>query len=398
MKFQRFLNVGLVLLIIANCASSEAQEQAQRNRQQFLEVMRIARLPVEEQKAYVARLYQLVPSIREIDGGMFSGGIFTRAPLPKDADEMTPEQLADNITKGFGHQYLGPEAKAVGRDLLCAHRESVTPLLKADFQDGRPNHVTRALDILEQMGRGGFREQIVGRKDSDPALQQWFKPFYEDVLQIFQSDSRLSQRAAGMFRYLGEPRAIDALIERDPQQPVRYYEQLANLSYLAPPHPKLVALLDSPDPEIRRRALTALRDRGELLPQLRKLLNDTNPRIRWMVANSIFNLGDEILAANRPAIIALLADPDAFVRHVVASRFAERKETIAAPVLLALLKDTAVSPSVRWAVIQDVRKLTGTDFGYVDSPDKQFVQKNSAALEKFQQWIDTHAGTVQPAS
>lgn len=375
-------------LISGRCTLAQTPEELART--QFLQVTRIARMPLAEQATQVPKLYKLMPWIRLSKGGAVSGVVITRPPLPENADTMTPEQIADAVTKSVGAKSLTAEAKAIGRELLRAHRNPVAVLIQSDLEAGRQGNIERAFDVLQDMGSGGNGEQLAGLPNSDRSLQQWFRSFYEDVMAIFQSGSPLAFRAATLFKYFGDARAIDALIERDAEHPTRFYEELSSLSHLAPPHPKLVELLDSTDAEVRRQALWALPDSADLLPQFQRLLSDGNPDVRWLAANHIFDLGEETIAQNRPSLIALLQDADANVRGVVAGEFAERKDAVAAPALLALLKDENLSESARAAVVQDIKTLTGSDFGYQPPTNKATEKANLAAMKQFEDWIKAH--------
>lgn len=393
------LAAALALLGSPHVGWAQADAQVARlnaapERRKFIEMVRVSRLPAEEQKKNLASVYNTVPWMIDGAGNLSALGLTADAPPagpvgpPDLAPEKTPEQIADGLMKGsHPGAWLSAYAKAIGRGLLLTHRDAATLLLNADFASGDENAIKRALLNLEQIS---VANEINGPSKADPAVTKWLALYFDEVLTIFQSDASipLANQAAQVLGVMGEARAIDALVERDPQRPTLFFPVLEKLAPLAPPHPKIVEQLQSPDAKVRGEALQALGTRQELLPQYERLLRDPSPEVRGSAVHHIFSLGDEAVASQRANLVPLLQDDDALVRWAVAGGLARRKDAIAGPALLALLKDPATSPTVHAAVAQDVRTLTGSDWNFSaqDTKSRDFQE----SLRLFEAWIAEH--------
>lgn len=376
-------------------AAQSARDELARS--QFIEITTRLRSAPEEQQRQIVSAYELFSQITQTRSFIVSSILFLRAPMPPDAAQLSPQELADFITKRVGAQYLSVEAKAGGRELLRANLEGIKPLIHSDLRSPDSKLVKRGLDVLQQVALGKFGEPDFDSKPDSP-LSLWMGSFYDDVEKVFNANPALEQSAVQTMTVLRDPRAIALLIGKDPKNPTRYYEQLASLSKLDPKNPALLGLvprLDSPNARQRFEALWVLGaiDESLLLPHVRRLLDDPDAQVRWLAVNRAFAFKNRF-EQFKPRLLKALNDRDEFVSYVAASAFVRRNDAVAAPTLLRLLQSPTSSLSVKSAVADDVRRLMGHSFNYaVDGsvvPQPNIVQMNQFALEKFAQWIQQH--------
>jgi HEAT repeat protein len=335
-------------------------------RKLFLEVERIARLPSEEQSNEVAHVYtDLFPVIRR--------RLYANLVLPTpitDYRTLSLSEAANKVASHGGWPALQEAAMKNCQELLIRHKAELVPLIREDLASADNAKVSRALAAV-----GDFR----------------LGEFFEDVLAVFRKNTRLSQRAAYTLRDLGDSRAIQPLVESDSKQLVEYFELLRSLSRSRPADPALVRLLDSDDPQARWHAAYALAESGDdsLLPHVARLIRDENPLVRRSAANIAFSLSKEAFAKLRPSLIALLNDRDAMVRFDVGIYFASRDDDVSASSLVKLMRDGVLEGGYNSTVVQSLRTLTGSYFGY-DLSLPPNATTNQAALDNFEKWIKEH--------
>ena len=395
-KYLRLFFFVLFSAIVSNIGPAVAQteEQVAKEkiaREQFLLIENLSRLPVEEQRQKVTDFYPYFMQIEMPRGRICVSICYERAPLTVEQTKLPPEEIADIITKRLGGNFLAVEAKYRGRALLHSHRDLIKPLIEADLRDDQTSRKQRGLQALKEMGMGQIGEITAEFSTTKGAFSPWLSSFFDEVKRIFQSEPTLREEAAQTFRYLSDPRAIQLLIEQDPVRPTRFYEILGSLAPRAAPHPVLLALLNSPDATTRWQTLWALSgaDKETLLPFLQQLLHDADPKVRQTAISPAFGSLEKF----RPVLLSMLNDSDVNVRYTVAFEFCFfKKDKVALPTTLELLKDNRCNNSMRWQAIDWVRQLTGKDFGFDgnaldDETWRQPNERNRTALLKFEQWL-----------
>ncbi len=345
----------------------------QQAKQLFVEVERIARLAKAEQAKHVQHLYRDVFPVAELH--RYSLTILGRPEMPADRATLTPEALADQIlSHGEGRGWLVEYARATCLGLLGHNLQLLEALIKADFQSRDESARKRAL-------------RIVGRLR--------LSRFFEDVLEVFQKDRNLSERAAYTLRDIGDPRAIPYLVRQQPGTTLPAFELLRSLQRGRPADTTLVELLRSHDPGVRWRAAYALAESGDasLLPHIKRLARDQHPKVRKYAANMGFCMKHEVFMRIRPTVVSLLSDPNLEVKCFVARCFAQRKDKVCARTLLELAKDTSIDQLQHSNIIQAIHSLTGSYFGYHIGSDawRPTSENNKKAIEEFGRWIQKQA-------
>jgi hypothetical protein len=229
--------VKLLSLLIAatlpawGLCGSEA-DCRQGARQFFLDVERVSRLPAVSQEAQVTRLYREVyPQLQEY----LAHVIAYRVP-PRE--HLAPEELAARLEGIGGWGVLAAEARRRCREVLAAHPVAIRELVRADFATASRESLRRALLAVSSLR---------------------LAEFFDETLAAFRTaEPALLDPAAYTLRDLGDPRAIEPLLRKDPAHPTLYFEILRSLQRNRPPHPLLVQLLSHEDAQIRWEAAQAL--------------------------------------------------------------------------------------------------------------------------------------------
>lgn len=414
MTTHRIFLIGALLSAGAFAAVAKAQVQTRDQmiaaqkarddlaRRQFIEITTMLRSTPDEQARQIGAAYELFSQIKETTT-FFSSIIYSRAPMPPNAARLSPDELADFITRRVGNQYLSIEAKANGRELLLAHPDVIAPLVRRDLRSIDPALVKRGLDTLLDL-RGvkfGLYNDISIPKDVPPS---WTTLLIPEVERIFGSedDAAPSNVAVQALVALRDSRAIALLIGKDPRHPTRYYGAINQLSGSDRQNPALLSLLprlNSKDSRERFESLYALGrvDEATLFPHVRQLLDDADAQVRWLAVSNAFALKPDHFTELKPRLLKALNDRDEFVSWVAASGFVRRNELVAAPTLLRLLKSPTISLSVRQAVADDVRRLMGRTFDYIVDgsvvPQPNIAESNQRAVAQFEQWIQQHNAT-----
>lgn len=394
MKFFRFW-LFFALLSCVSSTRSRAQTRVltaahEIGKSQFIEITKISRLPRLEQQKRIARIYQLSDEAKDSGGRAFSSIIFFYAPMPENAAQLSPEELADSIIR-FNPQYLAYHAKAEAGNVLRTNKEAAKPLILRDLKSKNDVEIKRGFAALNVVSSIDYFEEP--RAQPDPNLPRYMKTFYKSVRTIFRRRANFKDRAARAFVQIGDTRAVDEMVEANPQNPAFYGEQLNSFSARVAPHPKLLRLLDSPDAKLRAQAMDALSwaNPDIMFPYVERFLHDNDAKVRWEAfAPAAYSKAPRYAALN-PVLVALMNDPDETMRWVSAAHFADVKNPIALRPLLKLLQSETLMPSMRTELIRRLRDFAGSDFGYRDNYDSntaEVKEKNRIALEKFQQWIE----------
>jgi len=359
------------LITLLSCALANAEEhQTEGIKRTFIDMEKVARLPDEDQKKEVLRVYTDIYLTT-------AAHIPLLGPLPVENPEaLTPEQLADQLERA-GSFWLYARADAICKEILHKHQDALRPTIENGLTSRNTKSVHKALSFICD-----------------------FKPdgFFDAAVKLFNEDEEMPSHAAIALRAIDDPRAIPILVNRNRNRPtfsLSHFESLRRLQRNRPPDMDLLELLSSRDEVIRWRAAYALANCGDvvLAPYVKRLLEDQSPKVRSAAASMGFCLKEPGYSQVRPHLVKLLSDPDTTVRLKAAVAFAERKDKISAHTLLELMKDESIGERTHSNVYQAINNLTGTYFGYYHGSDgwKPSTAVNKAATERFAKWIEDNA-------
>jgi HEAT repeats len=265
----RHWGFSILLVLVASPPRTDAQESTDpldRLPELRKELARIEQLPTEQQKHAIPRFYKDIHPILRQDCGL---GSVSRQSY----------------------------------ELLDKHQGIVRPLLEADLQSHDQRAVERALDVIGELG---------------------LKEFFGQVAAIFRKNDAVAEAASIALRDLDDPRAIRLLVDRHPQDPLRYFESLRHLCRSRPAEPALVKHLSAKDEQTRWRAAYALAESGDdnLTPHVQKLTKDVIPMVRREAGHMGFHLSIDGFARVRADLVVLLTDSAPGVRLDIACLFA----------------------------------------------------------------------------
>ena len=374
----------------SQASAVELSAADQIGKSQFIEITKISRLSPEAQRKQIARVYALYDEAKDSGTRSFASIIFIRAPMPKNAAELSPEGLAESIIR-FNPSYLAFEAKATAANALRANKEAAKPLILHDLKSQNANEIQRGFAALRIVSHIDYFEQP--RAQRDPNLPRYMKAFYQSVRQIFRRRADFKTAAARAFVNIGDTRAVGEMVNANPLNPAFYHDDLASFSSRVPPHPKLLRLLDSPDAKLRAQAMHALTSANPdiMFPYVERLLQDSDANVRWQAFfPAMYSKSPHYAALNR-VLVAMLNDSDERLRWVTASSFAGKRDPISLRPLLKLLQSETLKISLRNDVVEKVRDFAGTDLGYVidhSVEQQKLTPNNLEAIQKFQTWIE----------
>ena len=337
-------------------------------RRLFVEIERITRMPKGDQVKQVGHVYHDL--FLPLERRLYSNLVIVSYPVNRDT--LTPEETADALTANGGWVRLHEAGRENCLALLRTNINELVPLVKEDLASADDITVTRGLGAMSAFRLGQL---------------------FEDLVAVFQKNDKLALYAAYALRDLNDSRAIGILVGRFPDRPTEYYEALLHLQHGRQADPALLRLLDSKDAQIRWQATYALRESGDLalIPVIRRLFKDSDPRVREHASVIAFNLPEKGFADLRPDLVALLNDPHWKVRYQVAVCFAyPRKDEVCALALLKLLQEEGLENWVYSNVVQAVNSLAGSYFGY-DLSEPPTAPGNKAAVGLFAAWIREHS-------
>ena len=417
-----FLRIGA--LFIAGLSISHGAGQVARadaisdkklDRVQFIAVTRIVQLPAEKRAEAVPQLYQLlgeIPRNRILVGDMFYSSLPWRTP---DHEKLTPEAQADLVEQQSDTQYLSGESGQLACRILREYPAQTTDLLRADLRADDATRQLRGLSNLAALRTafGLFYDAGLPEKEADAIP---FASFYPEIARIFQSappaepanefgitigdprdEPALKTQAESALIRMGRADTIALLIADDAAQPLLHYEAISTLARRNPDDAALqilVPFLKSGDAILRYRALYAL---PFALPAVRAalpiLIDDSDAQVRERAVAGAFQFEGPEFAALEARLKSKLADASPRVRWMAADGFANRKNPIAAPVLLSLLRDQ--TPDVNsWAVADELYRLTGLNQNYDwprdDSNNPDVARRNAEASARVEAWVAAH--------
>ena len=337
-----------------------------------------------------------------------------RPDLTLDQKELAPNKQIELARKSGNSHYADIEGARLARQILRAHSDEVAALVHDDLRADDEARQTRGLRVLMLLS-----PDIPSIASALPAQQsflsaRWHDVIYQDVAEIFRSQpeeinasrlfiqnlvsyhNSLKTQAQQALIFLQDPRAIALLINDEPSQPTLHAWTIWFLARRAPDNPALlplINLLDSPAPRERAAALSALPASAfAVRATLPRLLDDADERVRQAAIDKSFQLEGAQFAELESRIVAKLADANRGVRLAAAANFARRKNPIAAPVLLAALRDDA--SQIETGYYSDLlNQSIGFDSGYdAKSPSADPVRKqhNAAILARIEAWIAAH--------
>ena len=345
---------------------SETREIEKATRKAFIQIEKTWRLSGEEQKEGIAKVYkESVPSIYFIP--------FADPYLPNEIvnrpQNITPDALADWFLKEQSLPQFMMYAKERGLNLLRDNIDEIKRLVKIDLISNIDEERQRALMYISE-----FK----------------LNEFSQEVLDIFLNSEELENQAANTMRELQMYEAIEHLISK-PDNPVKYSETLRSLQRKNKAHKSILALLESPDVEIRWRAAYALAESGDesLVPYFKKLIKDQNYEVRKQAVVIGFFLEDEAYEKVYNDLVSLLSDKDSSVRIELVCNFAWKKDKVCSEAMRDLLIDESLDEWTHSRIVQAMQTLSGTYFGYHIGSDgwKPTTENNQKAIKKFEEWI-----------
>ena len=417
----------LSALLVAGLGSSHVAGQIARadassdktiDRAQFIQVTRIVQLPADRQAESVPQLYGLLAQIPRGRTYSVSSILYMRVPWrTPDHEKLAPEAQADLVEKQGTGQYLADESGILACQTLKKYPDLTTLLIRDDLRSDDATRQYRGLNNINAL-RGDFGLLYDDDLPEQKAQAIPFASFYPDIARIFASappakpangfgttnlnlsspgEPPLKTQAENALLNLRDARAIALLIADDAAQPLLHYDAIYRLAYYAPGDVALQTLapfLHSNDATSRYRALYAL---PFSLPAVRAalpvLIDDPDAQVRAWAVSGAFQLEAPEFAALETRLKSKLADDSPRVRWMVADGFAGRKNPIAAPVLLALLRNQ--TPDVNsWAVGDELYRLTGLNQNYswpqnnANSPDD--TRRNAEAMARVEAWVAAH--------
>ena len=359
------------------------------SRQRFLEIERIARLPMAEQAKELPHLYRdLAPPII---GGLMGMSSYRQDILdPKssgfpegDADktwaeqladaagEKSPEEMADTIESG---NWLKLASRARALWVFGRHAEAMDKLLQSDLDSEDKSSVGRAARTINAMQRTSLSGKL---------------------LEIYLADDEMSKEVWGPLIFMDLSGIVEPLlrkVEKDPRLLIRCAGLFQGPLYGEPAEPMLLELVSSADKEISYHAAYALYEckDAKLAPPAAKFAKDPAPRFRLTAAYWAANLPGDAFNSIRTELLPLLTDVDEEVRFKALRCFAQQKDMAAGPVILELLRRDQIDRQYNVTVMQAMSKLTGSTFNYSLHNWGPGTAGNQRAIEKFEAWLKDH--------
>ena len=397
----RFFPLAFLAACLA-CAPAARADDWQLSQSAVL--LDVSKLSFAEQDKQIERVYNLLPSI--------GGEIEWRAQSPNLV----------TVTTGAPPEELELEARlALARAMLLQHGDSAALLFHRSLSSN--------VEPVQMSGLRGLmlllpdaRDQSERRADALSGMSQKSRDLiYRDLAAIYRAEPgkagdavtspmlllapeltlTLRQRAEFALTQLGDARAIALFIADVPAHPTRNFWMIEPLALQTPNDPalrQLVPFLTSPNQELRIEAMIALPVSSVAVQEaVPRLLDDPDAAIREFAVYQAFQLAPPQFEALQKQLQSKLADPSPSVRLKAALEFARRKNPVAAPVLLARLREQPKDTNPDF-ISKTLNELIGFDAGYVDSAsmaakkwDEQEVKRrNDAAFARIEQWIAAH--------
>ena len=331
---------------------------------------------------------------------------FLEIPRAPELPEDTP---AEEIIAGQEGGVLHELTRDICYRSFTERPNTIVEEMKRDYAKGwRPQHKVASVlsdwprylyrrpestEASERRGRAVIAEDLAKKWSQ---VVEGLLPFMAEQLKRAEAagDKDGGDLIAQIMRDLGDPRAIPVLLGKDGRN-LRHNDAMRSLQRNRKADPMLVGLLADPDEPTRWRATLALTESRDpaLEPHALRLLRDPSPRVREDALLLACFLPDT--KELREAMRALLVDKERKVRCRCASLLASKKDLLCAPVLLELLRQDDIERWDHFYLVQGMRVLAGTDFGYrivagqIRSEDwRPTTEENLGALARFAQWIE----------
>lgn len=299
--------------------------------------------------------------------------------LQAKAAEMTPEEVAAAIVAVHPDFVLQLATRRRAIATLQDHRNEVVKLVQADLSSAKAEDHPRAFDIAREM-----------------TLTELSDPLFDLALGK-SPDAKPAQATLAQFGVQLDTKRPLQEIEKDPAAINTLWTMLQRPLASKPAPPVLVKLLESPDPQVRLHAATALSMSGDsaLAAYLPKLLASNDTMLQSSAVEMAFFLPSEKITQLRPSLLPILQTKDIRLRIQTIRNFAKRKDTAVATPLLELMNQPALEFGTA-TVSQSLVALTGSNFGYDIRNWGPQQPRNAEAIEKFKQWIRDNVPAEQP--
>jgi hypothetical protein len=320
--------------------------------------------------------------------------------LPKDAQRETLQELYSKVYPALTRLLLYGEAIGPRPPFFdqCSPEELLVRL-------GTNPHVWHwiALSSCQKILKENeaalatiVRKDLVARTNLSNALRtardfRLHSLIYE-VVDVFEASDELADLAANTLGSLGgdvpQPRAIQALLTKDPKNPTKYFQELGDLSFNRPANPELIKVLHSDDPTHRWQATQALaRSTGELaFSQLEFLVRDSEPEVRKWAGTLALHLSQKGMIGAREYAVYLLDDADRIVRRHVAFEFGYRNDPMAIIPFFRLLQDGQEENPLD--ILNPLYNQTDSYFDY--DGKKLGKDQDMTILDGLAHWIKKH--------
>ena len=359
-------------------------------RARFLNVERFARLPKDEQTRQFTEFYRnLAPfymneviegilssypaKLLDRQGGQFAPGEKVHeswaAQLDHASATLSPEEVADKLESRL---WLDVAGRTRAHQVCDRHRQLLHGLIQQDLDVHELPAIQRACLMI-----------------SDLRLRQ----FTTNLLELYLANTPTAEPACTALVWLADPMTLRPLlkeIEKDQNSIKRHAGLFQGPLSGEPAPPLLVKLLDSPDPDLRYHAAFALSECQDaaLAGPTAKLAQEKEARLQSVALALASRLPDGGFAQTRPALVPLLQSPDPTIRLQAITCFAKRKDLLAGPPLLGLLRQPGIDLGQAVTVMQALSALTGSTFNYY--LHEWGPKTNARAIARFEAWLRSH--------
>lgn len=294
---------------------------------------------------------------------------------------LSPEAVADAILAVHNISVLSMASHARLKHLFDEHRPDVRPLIRADLESQDPADVRRAVGVVDTLDLADFDEII---------LQKYLAsaPGWEH-LRVYLMNSRKDMVRERLMK--------DA--QEHPESLTRHAAILAQTLRDQPTPEFLIKMLSSDSATARLGAAQCLESSGDpaLAEPIIKLLEDSDQRIRIQAMYMTKALQKDAFTKVRPALRKLLESESQELKLQSAIALAAHQDPLAGPALLAYLKQPVwdATPLLTNRSIEATTALTGTRLGFISAPGRRDTPQNSQAIQKLEQWVNSHPVTQE---
>lgn len=359
-------------------------------RERFLAVERFARLPKAEQSARLPDFYHQLPSrtlSRVVEMILSSCPRFILNRYQKDdaydgntdlwaqqlADaslELSAEEVADKLEISL---WMNVASRARALWVLKQYPERVAALISDDLDSKDQPAIDRAAGVVQALNLTDCSNRLLEiwmDRDLDQPSPIWSALLFMDhsgilssLLKRVQEDPKYLLRCAGLF-----------------QRPL----------YGKPAEPLLLRLLDDSDPEVRYSAAYALMEcvDEQLARPVEQMAVESDARIRFIAAHQIPKLPPDAFQSVREQLLPLLNDPDEEIRFYALLGFGRRKDVAAGPVIVEVLRQKQIAEQYKVWTMQALAALSGSTWNYDMHEWGPQRPGNQIAIEQIEVWLN----------